>query len=607
MKKDIKKRVIFNFFFVLIVFVLFVGVEAVLRLADYGYPTEPFVRSKFIPSEYNDNVHFRYKYYHSVKTLKPALVSNVFSYRKEPGTLRGFVIGGSTAEGFPLTSNQCFSKILENALRNTGIYDRVEVINAGNSAMSSYYVADAAEKLISYKPDFLIVYSGHNEYYGTISYTSGGVHLFKKLNLKLKEYKLFQLLFNILNGIGKESGSKSLMAKQFANTAVPQNDVIDRAVAARFISNINEVVQLYSKNNIPVIIVEPVSNLVDMPPFSGGGDDAAKSFVAGYHKALIDKDITLAESFFSEASRNPKYRENANIAYLNALYASLRSKKYDIESLTVAKDLDRIPFRARSVLVKRLEEYCTGSPLFGNKLFYVPTQKLLIERNGTSAMGNSIFIDHLHFNFEGNRLLSEMLVAAVSKALSLNPSAYDPAMKYLSDTRRVRDDIHLLPLRELTSYYTIENLVSDSPYKEMLLPYRLADPSTQIPSPAFFADKELQKQLRQDFHVDPTFVRAYQRIVNYYATKSDTDLLTKYLLMPTHITPADPAAYIPIAKYSGKYLGNDAKANEYYTRAYLLSGRSIGIYDKMLNYYIGAGKRNQLDSITATHGKPDID
>jgi len=49
--------------------------------------------------------------------------------------------------------------------------------------MSSYYVKDLAAKLRKYAPDFIVVYSGHNEYYGTIGALTGGNYFTKNLYL----------------------------------------------------------------------------------------------------------------------------------------------------------------------------------------------------------------------------------------------------------------------------------------------------------------------------------------------------------------------------------------------------------------------------------------
>src|SRR5690606_25363071 len=125
--------------------------------------------------------------------------SNLFAAEKPPSRLRIFVVGGSTAQGYPYQRNHSFTAIAQAALRSVGA--DVEVVNLGNSAMSSYYVREVLGDLPEYEPDAVVVYAGHNEYYGTPSIFTGGSHTTRMALLQLKKYRSVQLLESGLSAI----------------------------------------------------------------------------------------------------------------------------------------------------------------------------------------------------------------------------------------------------------------------------------------------------------------------------------------------------------------------------------------------------------------------
>ncbi|MBN2029096.1 hypothetical protein JW824_02530 [bacterium] len=226
----------------MIVLVLF---ELLLRLLHYGIDTRVFIQPEYIPDVYVDNPSFVDKYYSGDRFEQAeAYVKNVFQVSKPKNVLRGIIVGGSTAEGYPFRSNQSFGKIAEVALNATQSDIRFEIINLGFTAMTSYYVKDAATKALDYEPDFMIIYAGHNEYYGTISQSTGGNHFIKNLYISLKEFKIFQLLYNLFNR-NQDINDEfiTLMANQFNNTRFIKNDDIDGQLADHFIKNIHGVVR----------------------------------------------------------------------------------------------------------------------------------------------------------------------------------------------------------------------------------------------------------------------------------------------------------------------------------------------------------------------------
>jgi hypothetical protein len=76
-----------------------------------------------------------------------------------------------------------------------------EVINLSLTAVNSYTVLGFAEELVKYQPDAVLIYSGHNEYYGTLGVAStnsvGSDPRVIKLLLALRQLRIVQLISNL--------------------------------------------------------------------------------------------------------------------------------------------------------------------------------------------------------------------------------------------------------------------------------------------------------------------------------------------------------------------------------------------------------------------------
>jgi lysophospholipase L1-like esterase len=461
LKKAKKERIFFAVYITFLILCVVLS-EVLLRLVGFGIDTKPFHKVKINGTNYyRDNTSFINKYYPSSSMRIKTEEKNLFPVKKVPGSIRGFVVGGSTAQGYPYASNQSFSAFLQRSLRDANKAKSVDVINMGYSAMSSYYVADAAKKILRYKPDFLIIYAGHNEYYGTISAMSGQSHNGRKNYLFLKEFRLFQLFDKLLHFKSASNGGKTLMDRQFSGAAFVQNEETDTQVAKNFVNNISEVVKLYAKKNIPVIIYEPVSNLFDMPPFAGKDDATHRNLIEKSLEALGMADDTEIKKCRDSAK---KIADNANLAYLEAVYLA-REGQDSYYQLVKGKDSDCIPFRARSLLTSELEKKCTASNY--RNLFYIPTSTLM--RNEGIIPDNSFFADHLHFSIAGNRWIARQAAVVLENIFE---SEHDKLFEIFEMDNE--NFCKQFPLSQLDRYRvagSILSLVKNQPFTSMIIPY----------------------------------------------------------------------------------------------------------------------------------------
>ncbi len=596
------KKILFTTIFGLFFIGILVLIEVGLRVAGYGYDTRPFIVPPFKDDIYITNTNWFKKYYPR-KPLTPAdpvpdiMAANTFSVDKADTTLRGFVVGGSTAQGYPYLRNQCFSKITELALAAGGKYEKVEILNLGLSAITSYCVRDMAVKLLPYQPDFLVIYAGHNEYYGTISTTTGGGFFSKNLYLALNEFRLFQLLFNLQNVFNPPAEYDTLMEEQLNQRRRPLNPGMDREIADNFVKNIDAIVKTFQRRNIPVIIVEPVCNLYDMPPFAGDKDGQFKDFINKYADVIKRNDPKALDSFYRTRLTQPQYDINANVRYLDALARKTLTGEVDLEDFKAAKELDAMPFRAKETLCRKLSDYCHDRSQENPHLFFIPLAERLARQNGAAAFGNDFFIDHLHFAQKGQQFLSRVLAERIAGLFHFNATEKRKVAGFYQKQALVEQTIHYLPAYRTDVYRKLRSLTGNPPYNRMLIPYQRKDVDglTETTVNATLIDL-IDRAESQKLDLAVQVAAAY---VNRRGFAQGKAYLDAYLWN----YPGNYRPYLILARFYKTVTRDVDKAFAAYQTAYLLSSKMKSIHDEIAAF-LNEHDRADLLSEIDRYGRP---
>ena len=116
---------------------------------------------------YIPNPNFAARYFFYTKTV-PNPSIDVFKQVKTPDTYRVFAMGGSSAAGYPYGFNGTYSRVVKDILQDRMPDKQVEVVNVGISAISSYTLYDQVAEILQQEPDAILIYAGHNEFYGAL-------------------------------------------------------------------------------------------------------------------------------------------------------------------------------------------------------------------------------------------------------------------------------------------------------------------------------------------------------------------------------------------------------------------------------------------------------
>ena len=374
------KKVSFKVFLVFIPLLFFIFLELTLRIFGLFNPQSLFFENKNIDFiQVNSDI--GQKYFDSNKVPVPNMYPQKFSAIKSKNTFRIFCLGGSTTAGFPYEMNVPFPQQLKFILEDNFPEKKIEIINLGLSAINSFTILDWIPKIINHEPDLIIIYMGHNEYYGAygvgskISFTNNGFLV--RLALTLKNLHSFLMLEKILSfSIAKiENKSNGTLMEKISNKKeIPIDSKLRQKVYNNFDKNLEIILSDITNNNIPVIISNLTSNLLDQAPFGKNGREKN-----GTSKSInfYDKGLGL---------------------FVN--------KNYDSSKICLkkARDLDEIPFRAdkniNQIIKKKSNDF---------KIERLDMDEIFEENSKGGIPGNNLFSDHLHPNPKGYALMAYSL------------------------------------------------------------------------------------------------------------------------------------------------------------------------------------------------------
>ncbi len=304
---------IFYIILILLPILLLVGLEVSLRIFNYGRNLDAFIT---LSEEYDNylftNPDLPFRYAANMET-PPAVSLDGFLKEKPDSTFRIFVMGGSSAAGFPYAYNATFPRYIKRKLEIVFPKINFEVINLGITAHNSYTVADLGNDVLEQSPDLVLVYAGHNEYYGILGVGStikfGNSQWLSKLIISLNKYKTYQLLNNLMKKFSsvfasseeKIENSETLMSRMIGDNNIPFNSETYHNGVEQFRVNMKEFLLSMKNRRVPVIIGGLTSNLLQ-PPFTsltGSKNTKEDSLFVHGKLELENKHIYRAnESFF---------------------------------------------------------------------------------------------------------------------------------------------------------------------------------------------------------------------------------------------------------------------------------------------------------------------
>lgn len=467
------------------VLAFFGAVEGVLRAMHYGGDLSLFVRRPDLEGKYAAvNNQFAARYFVNVSML-PTPPTDRFLLSKPAHGFRVFVLGESSAAGFPYGYNGTFSRVLQDALQDVMSGDTVEVVNLGVAAINSYALRDEVEEILARQPDAVLIYAGHNEFYGALGAASvetlGAFPAFVRAYLGLQRHLRTLLLARQLAAglvrrleprTGSPRASMSLMQQMVREERIPLGSPTYRRAREQFRDNLRSILTRFRAAGVPVFVGSLTSNLRDQAPL----------------RSVAIPTLPAAQRVFDEARQALARGDRA---------AARRLFAY-------ARDLDALRFRAPgefNTIIRTIARE-TGA-------HYVPVDEAFAAASRDGIPGSELFWEHLHPNQTGYHLMGKVFFEAIEQAGFLGRAA---------DTARLRSWQAYYDRMELTDFdvrfawHQIRSLTTSWPFVEREDPagypgnYRPLDAADAV---AFDA---VNKR-------DPPWPRAKLELAGYYRSR----------------------------------------------------------------------------------------
>ncbi|MDX1701549.1 MAG: SGNH/GDSL hydrolase family protein, partial [Melioribacteraceae bacterium] len=253
--------------------------EGLLRVFSYGHNVDLIVShpSDQYEEYYMLNPYVGVKYFNKFEPTSST--NDIFLKSKPENGFRIFIMGSSTTFGFPYDRNLMASRILHKRLSDSYPDKLVEVINTSITAINSVTLKDYIGQILDYEPDAIILYAGHNEFYGAFGVASNERmsenSLLQNLHFKFINLRIYQLLRSTISWLSAQLASESASAS--SKGTLMKRIVQDENITYKgekyikgieqYRSNLSYIINECKGENVPLLISDLVSNIRDLPPF----------------------------------------------------------------------------------------------------------------------------------------------------------------------------------------------------------------------------------------------------------------------------------------------------------------------------------------------------
>ena len=416
-KDGIERKWVFYALMWSIPILFFVLVEGGLRVIGFGQDYPLFVPVESAPDYLVMNREVAHRYFNQ-EIRVPTGLHDVFRTEKDTTIVRIFVQGGSSAAGYPYYYGGSFSRMLEQRLQQSWPARRVELVNVAMAAVNSYTILDQVDEILAQSPDAVLIYAGHNEFYGALGVGSAqslGRHRYVvNLYLRLQSWRTLQLIRNGLSQAAQmvtrdQNSSSTLMERMVRRQEIELDSDMYQSGIQQFRGNLRSVLNRYQHHGIPVLIGTVASNERTHPPFQSGlmASTDPDQWERAYEKALRSESLPFSIERMREVITLDSMAAQSWFA-LGTLLDMQGDYDQARRAYIMAKDLDQLRFRATEEVNQIIREESENSGAI-----LVDTQSSLREHAGENIIGSDLMLEHLHPNLEGYFVLSDAFYDAI--------------------------------------------------------------------------------------------------------------------------------------------------------------------------------------------------
>lgn len=349
-----------------------------------------------------------------------------FKLDKPENCFRIFVIGGSSAYGFPWGAQVSFTRFLGDALQASWPGKVIEVINASGMSYGSHRLRIMVHEVLNYEPDALIIYGGHNEFVERRFYRD----LLKRppeldrLRLLLYRWRLYSFMTRIYEKIARKLQSSGQLEDANEKTigellgidvsrehSVDVNEAEKAEVQSLFEENFRAILDLTTQAGVPVVLCTVPSNLsgwkpnqsLFAPEVSFEDRRIVKDLIVSARAALEDGDAALAAESLEKA--RSLAHDYAEVHFLLGKCYEAQDRWYKAhEAYVHARDKDAKPTRAESAINNIIHNLAKE-----RGVLLVDIERRFEELTPNGLISFHLIQDYVHPNLKGHKFIALVL------------------------------------------------------------------------------------------------------------------------------------------------------------------------------------------------------
>ncbi len=351
-----------------------------------------------------------------------------FTAEKRENQFRIFCLGGSTVQGRPYSVETSFTEWLRLNLQAVQPAREFEVINCGGISYASYRLVPILREVLTHEPDLLIVYTGHNEFLEDRTYApiKRIPPVLLQMHEMLKYLRSYSTVYHALVERQRENQKAEqamlpveVQAKLDFEEGLAwyhRDDEWRSTIIQHFRYNLKTMVHLAREAEIPLILMNPVSNLKDCPPFKS----VWKSNLTDIERSRVNDlwvrvqntpwdDVFEKIQLLNEALEIDD--RHAGMSYTLGLCYERVGRLTEAKPWFVkAKDEDICPLRMLESMHEVITDVATTYTVP-----FVDIKGLIENQSEGGIPGHEWLIDHVHPRIKGHQLIADQLITAIGK------------------------------------------------------------------------------------------------------------------------------------------------------------------------------------------------
>jgi tetratricopeptide (TPR) repeat protein len=411
------KQIIFRILPSLLFVLLLILTESGLRLFS------PSLRNPLVLDEnsegmefYGINRRFLRKYFPTTAAeALPELKPSLFRKFKGRKVTRIMCLGESTMFGIPYQLSSTIPTIVQKQLRHIFPDREFEVINVAASAVNSNVVRDISLELVDYEADIVLLYLGHNEFYGPDGVGAGFLerHFPSLIQMKyrLNNLRLLSLLQKVFgrrpnNDVERE---RNLMREVSQEQHVRLDSEASSRIFRLFERNLGAIIHTFREKHIPVIVSDVTSNLV-FPPFASDTLAGEKSWEE--IRGMVELQYSAGRYEELAAVLDTLLARDTSNAFLQYWFGRtlMQLGEYEMarRHLLAAKDNDLLKFRAPEETNAIIRRVCVEAGAS-----FISSDSLFSSLSPHKIQSDNLFWEHLHPTSQGYYAIADLFVERI--------------------------------------------------------------------------------------------------------------------------------------------------------------------------------------------------